>query len=233
MRNVWQRDELILALDLYLRVGLVDATNPEAILLSKVLQGLPIHDLATRESNFRSPSSVAMKLSNIANHDPSYRGKVTNGSKSDAAVWAEFQSRPDDLRRVSVAIRELVASKSKALPPEADEEEIIAPEGRLLYRRHRTRERDKALRRRKIDAALRVGKGLSCEVCDFNFEEIYGLLGRGFMECHHVVPLHISGETITRLRDLALICSNCHSMIHRQSPWPTPGELRDQITRNM
>ncbi|MBN4084034.1 HNH endonuclease [bacterium AH-315-A03] len=34
-----------------------------------------------------------------------------------------------------------------------------------------------------------------------------------------------AGQTTTRLSDLALVCSNCHRMIHRRSPWPTPIEL--------
>ncbi|WP_433917182.1 HNH endonuclease [Streptomyces sp. NBC_01744] len=49
------------------------------------------------------------------------------------------------------------------------------------------------------------------------------------MECHHVVPLHEAGEGQTKLSDLALICSNCHRIIHRRAPWPTPGELRNLI----
>lgn len=231
MRITWQRDELILALDLYVRVGLADANSPEVILLSDLLQELPIHDLAIRERNFRSPSSVAMKLSNLANHDSSYDGKVTNGSKADAAVWAEFEARPRELRKAADAIKELMASGFGSLPAEVDEDEISASEGRLLYRRHRSRERDKRLRRQKIDAVLRSGKAISCEVCDFDFEQTYGPRGAGFIECHHVVPLHVSGETNTSLKDLSLICSNCHSMIHRQSPWPTPVELRNHLNR--
>ncbi|MFD4242812.1 HNH endonuclease [Streptomyces sp. NPDC058525] len=40
------------------------------------------------------------------------------------------------------------------------------------------------------------------------------------------VPLHEAGEGRTKLSDLALICANCHRMIHRRAPWPTPRELR-------
>ncbi|OAD90717.1 hypothetical protein A7A78_14205 [Aequorivita soesokkakensis] len=55
-----------------------------------------------------------------------------------------------------------------------------------------------------------------CEVCDFNFHKIYGDLGKGYIECHHTTPLsQIAGESITTLDDLALVCSNCHRMIHR------------------
>ncbi|MEU6849010.1 HNH endonuclease [Actinacidiphila alni] len=45
------------------------------------------------------------------------------------------------------------------------------------------------------------------------------------------MPLHAAGEGTTKLSDLALICSNCHRMIHRSAPWPTPTELRALLTR--
>lgn len=99
----------------------------------------------------------------------------------------------------------------------------------MLIRRHKSRERDKGLRKRKIDAVLRQGRRLVCEACGFDFEATYGPRGAGYIECHHVVPLHEAGEGRTRLSDLALICANCHRMIHRRAPWPTPDELRNLI----
>ncbi|WP_233533532.1 HNH endonuclease [Kitasatospora sp. SolWspMP-SS2h] len=58
---------------------------------------------------------------------------------------------------------------------------------------------------------------------------MYGERGAGYVECHHVVPLHVAGEGTTKLADLALICANCHRMIHRKAPWPTPAELRETV----
>jgi hypothetical protein len=104
--------------------------------------------------------------------------------------------------------------------------EVSGSEGRLYVLRHRLRERDARLRERKVDAVRRGGGSLSCEVCRFDFEETYGERGRGFIESHHIVPLHETGERTTRLDDLALLCANCHRMVQR-SPWLAPGELRD------
>lgn len=67
------------------------------------------------------------------------------------------------------------------------------------------------------------------EACGFDFEAMYGPRGAGYIECHHVVPLHEAGEGWNKLSDLALICANCHRMIHRRAPWPTPGDLRASI----
>ena len=40
----------------------------------------------------------------------------------------------------------------------------------------------------------------------------------GFIEVHHIVPLHsIEGEvTVNHVTDLIPVCSNCHRKIHRK-----------------
>ena len=64
---------------------------------------------------------------------------------------------------------------------------------------------------------MRTHGQLACETCGFDFKAMCGPHGDGYIECHHVIPLHASGETKTRLDDLILICSNCHRMIHRRT----------------
>jgi 5-methylcytosine-specific restriction protein A len=99
-------------------------------------------------------------------------------------------------------------------------------EGRLLMRLHMIRDRDPRLRAKRI---LHAGGDLSCEACGFDFGKAYGQRGEGYIECHHTVPLYFSGERKTKLSDLALLCSNCHRMIHRSSRWLTIDQLREVI----
>jgi predicted HNH restriction endonuclease len=55
---------------------------------------------------------------------------------------------------------------------------------------------------------------------------VYGDLGRGFIEGHHLSPLaELAAEWLSRVSDLALVCPNCHRMIHRRRPWLRLGEL--------
>ena len=63
----WTSDELILALDLYMRVYSSSSKikNKEIKLLSKILNSLPIHPNAGRGKKFRNENGVAMKLSNF------------------------------------------------------------------------------------------------------------------------------------------------------------------------
>lgn len=74
--------------------------------------------------------------------------------------------------------------------------------------------------------------GTTCQVCGFNFESFYGSRGIGYAEVHHVIPLSVTGverETDPE-KDLIVLCSNCHRMIHRvRSDTITPDGLRSMI----
>ena len=106
---------------------------------------------------------------------------------------------------------------------------IPAGEGGVALRAHLRRERDPSLRRRKIADTKRRGLPVACEACEFDFGQAYGSHGLDYIECHHRIPLHATGETQTRLADLALLCSNCHRMIHHTKRWLTVEELKDLV----
>lgn len=91
-------------------------------------------------------------------------------------------------------------------------EPFMVSEGAVVLRTHLRRERSKTLVDR-FKAKLAVCR---CEVCEFDFSERYGELGRGFIEAHHKVPVaQLEPGVLTRLEDLAAVCSNCHRMLHR------------------
>ncbi len=137
----WTRDELILALDLYFRVGRkwLDAQHPELVELSQLLNRLPIHDSGIRETNFRNPQGVSMKIANFLSLDPEYSGKgLYSVSKLDQEIWNDFANEPQYLGEVAHAIRNGIAqlADDSAYPEEDDSEEEFA-EGRVLSRLHR------------------------------------------------------------------------------------------------
>jgi 5-methylcytosine-specific restriction endonuclease McrA len=82
---------------------------------------------------------------------------------------------------------------------------------RAAVRRHLVRERSALL----AEGAKRRD-GFTCQVCRISFVELYGNLGRGFAEAHHIVPLASQrAGAATRLKDLVTVCANCHRMLHR------------------
>ena len=60
--------------------------------------------------------------------------------------------------------------------------------------------------------------GLSCQVCELNFEKTYGEIGKDFIHVHHISQLANIGKTyeVNPLKDLIPVCPNCHSMIHKR-----------------
>jgi len=99
-------------------------------------------------------------------------------------------------------------------------------EGGIVFRQHRSRERESALVRAKKEQVRSEMGRLACEVCDLDFSERYGELGDGFIECHHKLAL-AAGQRNTELSDLAVVCSNCHQMIHRTRPMLSLEQLRE------
>ena len=91
-----------------------------------------------------------------------------------------------------------------------------AHEGRQSMRKHFARERSRKLVESKRSQALEKHGRLSCEVCDRDFVVLYGSLSSGVIECHHTKPvatLKRSGKT--HIDDLALVCANCHRVLHK------------------
>ena len=107
----------------------------------------------------------------------------------------------------------------------------VSEGGRRLVS-HPMRERNHAIVEAKKAAVLSSTGRLSCEVCGFDFSVTYGSLGEGFCEVHHRSPLSASnGSVNTTLDDLAVLCSNCHRIIHRSDPMLSVAEL-SEVVRN-
>lgn len=105
-------------------------------------------------------------------------------------------------------------------------------EGAVLTRLHKRRERDPKASAKKKAAVLKETAKLECEACRFDFAVAYGELGIGFAECHHRLPLASLGtRTGTRLADLAILCANCHRMIHKTRPLMSVEEFASKVIR--
>jgi hypothetical protein len=147
---------------------------------------------------------------------------ISGRNRSDLWVESSDTRLPDNFIRSYAIVRTpefLVASQPSLaeIPLEEEPEELWAAEGELrrLLVNHRRRER--RLRDSKVVQELARSGRLRCEVagCGFDFRETYGDLGARYVQVHHARPLSDrAGPETTGLEDLALLCANCHAMIH-------------------
>jgi putative restriction endonuclease len=81
-RRNWSREETILAFNLYFQIpfGQIHHSQPQIIDLAKIID--------------RTPSAVAMKMSNLASYDPELQKRGVKGlkhsSKFEGLIWEEF-----------------------------------------------------------------------------------------------------------------------------------------------
>jgi len=73
-------------------------------------------------------------------------------------------------------------------------------------------------RNTSLSKKVKKKKGYKCEACGMTFVDKYGKLGENFIEAHHLKPisdLGIGKFQVDLANDFAVLCSNCHSMIHK------------------
>ena len=74
-----------------------------------------------------------------------------------------------------------------------------------------SRERNPIARKRCLEKY-----GYSCQVCNIDFENVYGKVGRNYIHVHHIKFLSdIVGEHVVNPEDdLIPVWPNCHAMLH-------------------
>jgi len=67
--------------------------------------------------------------------------------------------------------------------------------------------------------AAKQHHGSRCQACDVDLGELYGRIGQGYIEAHHLRPISTLEEGVIVRYDVAAefaaVCPNCHRMIHR------------------
>jgi 5-methylcytosine-specific restriction enzyme A len=113
---------------------------------------------------------------------------------------------------------------------EDDEQDNSVIEDYTAFRLHKRIERSPALARK-----VKKVHGYVCQACGFDFGTVYtGIEKRKYIEAHHLVPIStLKGQRVSRnpRTDFAVLCANCHRMIHRfESPWDLEG-FRSRIRK--
>ncbi|MGA0571278.1 HNH endonuclease [Variovorax sp. VNK109] len=228
----WTRDETILALDLLQRRGMnaPGPEDPDVQELSQLLRALPIYAENQKLETFRNAAGVAFKMKNLKAVDG--EGGLKNVSTVDREVWRDFGQRPDLVKQLVEAIK----SGAEELKDEvaAEPEDIEFWEGRTVTAVHLRRERKASLRHKVIANRRKVGH-LCCEACG-HAPSLPNLEDAEF-ECHHVRPLATTGIVATKLADVALLCANCHRLLHRlmvaEKRWVSVESLKQVLERRV
>jgi len=211
----WIREELILALDLYFRLdyGKMHGTNSEVIELSMLLKKLNLFDNISDLNSFRSVNSVSLKLANFKKLDQNFIGKgMRAGAKNDLEVWKEFHAHRDTLKNKADEIKKSVLIKGEGSVPSFLS--IQKSDATFLFRLHLNKEKDPLILYNKLRSNDPDSK--SCEICQFNFVQSYGQLGKDLLEIHF--SKEITEEFMARpsqLEDFIIVCSNCHRMLDK------------------
>lgn len=168
--------------------------------------------LSRRKRNFKYLSGDSHGLANFA--------------KQSQQVYERYKSSLEPKLRSRV-IRSIDAIIELRAVPDSEAEDISAREGALSACSHLRHERSRRIIAAKRRRVMRTTGRVACEACAFDFQQFYGNIGVGFCEVHHLRPLgKANQEVTTKLDDLAVVCSNCHRMLHRSHPFLTIKQLK-------
>jgi hypothetical protein len=113
---------------------------------------------------------------------------------------------------------------------DAEDESKIFEEGSRRYKLHLSVERDSRVSKLAKAKRWKEANSMTCDVCGFDFYRFYGYRGYRYIEAHHTVPVsELKKGQKTRLEDIALVCSNCHRMLHKSRPWLSIRDLAQAI----
>lgn len=222
-KSSWSDSEFILTLDLYFNTE----SSEHNIRNQKIIEVARLIG--------RTPDSVCYRLGNYVAIDPDIKAKgFDNRSKKVATFFERYKNQKIYLHALAEQIIIMMKSGTTLdIGLDLYDEDISFPEGKILLRLHKSRERNKSLVNRKKKTVLNKEGKLACEVCNFDYSKAYGEIGQGFIECHHIIPLaELSSTKKTKLKDLALVCANCHRMLHRGSNL-TIVNLKKQLINNI
>jgi len=141
----------------------------------------------------------------------------------------QFHNDISEILRIYEALSYNEGLPTSHAEKENDEENYTGFEELKKFRFHKRIERNAQLSKK-----AKLFHGYTCKACSTNFEIKYGELGKGFIEAHHLTPIsQLTGHRpeLAARTDFTVLCSNCHSMIHRLKD-PSDLDLLKSIIEN-
>lgn len=126
----WKREEVILAMDLYVAAGALSGgsipgkRSPQVLALSRVLKELSAYPKTQQGETYRNPDGVYLKLTNLRAVETEGEHGMTSYGQQDAAVWREYIHDLPGLHAEAAVLRarlsEGVVTPASALPSSED-----------------------------------------------------------------------------------------------------------------
>lgn len=166
-KNLWSREELILAFNLYLKLpfGKMHKHTPEIIELANLLG--------------RTPSSIGMRLGNFASCDPHLQargiGGLQGGMNQVKPIWDEFYTNQEELVFLS---EQILAEKQQTTIKDKFKEllqDVDFGEGKTVIRQVKTRVNQSVFRTMVLNNYYS-----QCCVTGLNFPEL--------LVASHIIP---------------------------------------------
>jgi hypothetical protein len=161
----------------------------------------------SRFFDLRNPAAISLTVT----------GRLAAASAANTAAVLR-----NDLQNVVRAYRALTfrGGIEGDVEPQAElEDEFNIPAQATVIETRKYAFHRKIERNRTAAKQAKKFHGTRCQACDLNFEQRYGEIGKGFIEAHHLKPIASLEEgvavTYDVAADFAVLCANCHRMIHR------------------
>lgn len=179
------------------------------------------YDLAYNGRKY--PSKYTISLANV----------LPNKQELPVAVFFGGNEANNFLIARDFTVCDKKSGKPAKPEPISEDGESSFPEGKAKYQRHRRYERDSRIARLAKSKRMQEKKSLGCDACGFCFQKKYGAREAGFIEALHNLPVsQLGARQRTKISDIALVCSNCHRMLHRANPWLSVDALKAIIVKN-
>lgn len=200
---------------------------------ARILHSERVIDLTSR---FNSIAADLKDISQIAAKHPSLAAALQTHFSAIQSCINSKKIREAANKVIDVQAEEFGLSNTTApstiekLPHTPLEDDVKGTEGRILTRLHSYRERDRTLVK-KAKALFKAKHGkLFCECCGYEPAKFYGPRGENRIEAHHRTPVEeLVADAQTTAADLAMLCPNCHDIVHAARPWITAESLRADL----
>lgn len=160
-----------------------------------------------------------------------YEPAVALSIRYDLKALPQEVTLQSDLREILSLYSKLVARGGRDNFEDISGADAIETEGATIEERRRYRQHRKIERSPKAAKRAKEVHGTVCQGCALDFGVIYGPVGNGYIEAHHLTPLSELPEdvpvSLDPKADFAVLCANCHRMVHRKNGPRTVDALRE------